>query len=482
MKSLVSIIRKLSPNEIITFRHFLSTHSRQGKNKKLELFDQLSRSSDVPRMDKNAPSRQSTYQLKKRLQDELYSFLLIQEQEKNGDDQLFLEMDCHRKLYCFKILFDKGIKDHASQLLNEILEVSSKHGLHGIYLEAINLRNTFLPLRENIKRKIPIRYQLRKLKRALGRNLYINQYLVESSKTYYDNDGCFRLTLIDRLVCFDLSRTEPAIEELMGVNHLIYQRDFQAAHEKLAGLSNAETKFTGDEKLNGLVYTDLAKVNVCLGDIDVASQWLGCARRALSCHESFFELLLELDFFIHARKMDVGELVQIVGRARQSKQIHENDVLRGKWACYYLYSLYLQDRSREVIKAINGDSNFAYRHKSWLINIKILEMLCILKTGDFDWLYYKIENLRKVVSGLNEKQERHTQLLILIKAFCSDNGPTTNLRDKINQLDREYPWHPMSIEVINHADSLGTILNAGTSRTLVPKQADTSPLVLEAVK
>ena len=482
MKSLVSIIRKLSPNEILSFRSFLATHSRSGKNKKLELFDQLIRASDVTPFNPNATSRQSTYQLKKRLQDELYSFLIIQGQEKNGDDQLFLEMDCHRKLYCFKILYDKGIRDHASQVLNEILDISSEHGLHSIYLEAINLRNTYFPLRESIKLKIPIRYQLRKLKKALGRNLYINQYLVESSKAYYDNDGCFRLTLMNELVCFDLSATEPVVEELMAVNHLIHQRDFRAANEKLTQLSNADAKLAGDEKLRGLIYIDLSKINLCLGNIETARQWLGCARRVLGRPDSFSEVLLELDFILHARTWEIDGLGRTISCARQSREIWENDVLRGKWSCYSLYLLYVQNKNREVIKAINGDPIFAYKHKGWLINVKLLEMLCILRTGDFDWLFYKVESLRKIVSGLSEKPERTILLLSLIKTFVADNGSAAYLDDRIQLLEREHPWHPMSIEVINHAEALATISTSTSHHTTQPKQADVLSQVFEVAK
>lgn len=109
MKSLRSIISKLSHNEIGTFRLFLSSHCRNGKNKKLELFDYLvNQTPESLPSDSNEVSRQSVYQLKKRLKEELYAFLITQEQVKVCNDRSFLEMECHKKLYCFKILFDKG--------------------------------------------------------------------------------------------------------------------------------------------------------------------------------------------------------------------------------------------------------------------------------------------------------------------------------------------------------------------------------------
>lgn len=452
MKSLVSIIKKLSPNEINTFRSFLTTHSRTGKNKKLELFDQLVRTTDVTPFNSSATSRQSTYQLKKRLQDELYSFLTLQDQQRNGDDQLFREMDCHRKLYCFKILYDKGIRDHASQVLQEVIDVSSEHGLHGLYLEAINLRNNHFPVKKDVKRKIPIRYQLRKLKKALGRNLYINQYLTESAKIFFDNDGSFRLTLINELVYFDLSATEHVIEQLMDVNHLIHQREFLSAQDKLVRLSEAE--LGDDDKLRGLILIDLAKVTLCLGNIARTAELIANVREFVGRYGSFFTVFLELNFFIHVRNGDFSQLSRIVNEARQNKEIRESDVLRGKWACYSLYMSFLLGRYREVIKIVNGDPVFAFRNRSWLINIKFLELVCILKTGDVDWLFYKIESLRKLISTLTEKPERVMRLLALIKAFASGQGSFAVIREKIVSLEREYPWHPFGIEVINYTQVL----------------------------
>ena len=93
MKPLRSIISKLSPNEIGTFRLFLSTHCRNGKNKKLELFDKLVRQTPESTTAVIDASRQSLYQLEKRLKEELYSFLITQEQVRDYNDRFFIEMD-----------------------------------------------------------------------------------------------------------------------------------------------------------------------------------------------------------------------------------------------------------------------------------------------------------------------------------------------------------------------------------------------------
>jgi hypothetical protein len=172
MKSLLSIIKKFSQNEVETFRRFLSGYNRGKKNKKLELFNYLvtqGHDFDDFQVDKKN-SRQSIYQLKKRLQEDLYSFLLSQQQTRNCNDEVFLEMDCHKKLYCFKILFDKGVHEHARQILDDVLNISAKHYLHNIYLEAVGLKNAYFPLTKlTNKGKIQVNTQIKKLRRRISR-------------------------------------------------------------------------------------------------------------------------------------------------------------------------------------------------------------------------------------------------------------------------------------------------------------------------
>jgi hypothetical protein len=476
MKSLLSIIDKLSHNEIGTFRVFLSSHCKNGKNKKLELFDHLvNQTPESLPPDANDVSRQSIYQVKKRLKEELYAFLITQEQVKVSNDRSFLEMECHKKLYCFKILFDKGIHDHAQQVLNDVLNMAFKDSLHSIYLEAVNLKNIYFPLAQTkVVRKIPVNHQIKKLKKNLGRNLYVNQYLSEAGNFLHDSDDSFRRRLMRRLADFDLAETEPVIVRLMEVNRLFCQKNFHLAGNTLLELLDTDVDLSGDANMLSLVYIELIKACICMNDLAEAQRWLPQAEPGLIKIDTFGHVLLELQFIIAMRAGDSVGLADLLGQSKRVRDICENPVLKVKWLFYDLLMRFQEREFKGVIKGANANSTLFVKDKGWLMNLKMLELLSIYQLKDSDWLYYKLESFRKIISGTEWRHQRISQIVNLLKIQVSGKGLSqADMHDKITRLEKEFPWHPLSNELVNYCTCLKALLTADGH----PSMSPTPPLV-----
>lgn len=477
MKSLRSIINKLSDDEIGTFRLFLTSHCRNGRSKKLELFDQLvNQSPEGGSADPVDVSRQSVYQLKKRLKEELYAFLLTQDQVRACDDRSFLEMECHKKLYCFKILFDKGIHDHAFQMLTGVLTIASKHALHSLYLEAVNLKNVYFPLAKTKGLgQVPVKMEIKKLEKSLGRNLYINHYLSESGSFLHENDTAFRLQVLNRLTGVDNVEREPLIDRLLEVNHLFCQNDFRSAYRKLREVLEADSDLSADANMLRLVHIEIAKACICMDALDDAQRWLPQPEVNLIRTDPFVNLLLELQFIIAVRSGDSITSKGILERARRMRDISENAVLSAKWSFYSLLMSFQEGDFRKVIKMANGDSIFLSKDKSCLVNVKMLELFSIYELKDVDWLYYKIESLRKILGAGEWKQQRISHIVNLLKVHVSGKGLSqADKRDKILWIEREYPWHPLSNEVINYGACMKAILTTDSHSHCNVSLADTS--------
>jgi hypothetical protein len=463
MKSLRSIINKFSPNEIGTFRLFLSSHSKNGRNKKLELFDHLvDQSLDIPSLHRTKASRQSVYQLKKRLKEDLYAFLLTQDQIRDSNDRSFLEMECHKKLYCFKILFDKGILDHANQVLNEVLNIASKHSFHTLYLEAVNLKNIYFPLAQtDVLRQVPVSHEIQKLKKSLDRNFYVNKYLSESGSYLHDSDMCFRLRLMNQLTGFDMAESEPVIGRLMEVNHLLYAREFDAAHDTLMELLEREPDISGHGALSTLVYIELTKVCICRNAIAEAKTWLPQSGPALQRADAFAHVLLELELIVALRTADQDRLTEILERSKHTKGITDNPVLSARWSFFSLIISFYRGDFKRVIKTTNDHSILLVKSKGWLTNLKMLELLSIYRLKDSDWLYYKIESFRKMLGTTDGKQQRVSQIVSLLKAHVTGKGlSSSEVQDKILKIERESPWHPLSNELINYCTYAAAMFHA----------------------
>lgn len=461
MRSLRSIITRLSPHEVETFRTFLSSHCKNGKNKKLELFDRLiHRTPDELSAGPMEVSRQSIYQLKKRLTEELYAFLLTQEQARDNDEQAFLEMECHKKLYTFKILFDKGILDHAHQMLSDVLNIASRHALHSLYLEAVNLRNIYFPLAKAMTvKRVPVNQEIRKLKKSLGRNLYINQYLSESGSFLHESDDGFRLRLMNQLGEFDLGGNEPVIDRMLEVNHLFYAKDFSAAYSKLTSILETDADIASDANTLTLLYIELTKAAIGLNALFEARKWLSEVEARVSRPDPFVHLLLELQYILAVRSGDTAKLKGLLEHARLLPDIRENPVLAARWSFYSLLENFLKRDYKKVIKVANGNPALLLKDKSWLMNVKMLELLSVCALKDSDWLYYKVESFRKMLSGAQGKQRRICQVVNLLKLHAIGKEISQSDADeRISKIESENSWHPLSNEMINYCSYLRTIL------------------------
>ena len=466
MKSLLSIVRKLSQNEIDSFRTFLSSHSKNKQNKKLELFNELVTQSQDNRalfdplpVQMKKHSRQSVYQLKKRLQEELYSFLISQQQFRNGNDTLFLEMDCHKKLYCFKILFDKGVHAHAYQILEEVLNVATKHSLHGIYLETLSLRNIYFPLtRTGMKKKILVSTQINRLKKNITRNLYINQYLSDSTTSVFESDVSLRRKLINEMIDSDAGGNEFVVDRLMDINHHLYRCDFQLAYEQLLDLAPTEPGTFADPAILGLIYIELIKSSICLNLLDETEKWLSKSEIILRYSDTFLPIILDLAFVSSLRSGNMAKTESILSQANACEQIVQSDMASAKWSFYSMFLAFTKRDFRNVIKIANADAIHAFKEKSWLIIAKLLEILSIYEMEDSDWLHYKIESLRKTMAGAAEHHPRLHHIAAHFKSHLSGKKIVEkDCRDSISEVGKQFPWHPLSNELINLCHYIETI-------------------------
>jgi hypothetical protein len=454
MKSLTSILEKLSQAEVETFRLFLKNNCRNGNSKKLELFEEIVKGAhDGPPNGRRDVSRQSVYQLKKRLQQELYSFLMLQEQGSNGGDNSFFEMDCHKKLYCFKILLDKGIHDHAYEMLQEVLQVSVEHSLHSIYLEAVGLKNTYFPLQEaDPEQSNAVSYEIRELKKSLDRDLYVTRYVMEAGMCLHQDDRSFRTAMAAGAAGIELNECEGTIRDLLKINELFLQGDYVTVGWKLRELYSREVREGETNGTVGLICVELTKVCIYMEDLGQAAQWLERADGALGIRKIFSPLLLELRYVITARRGDYCRLAVIVSEAAGNVVITGSEGLALRWNWFALYAEFLSGNYRQVIKKVNAQGT-SVRNKSWLVHFRMLELLSIFLLQDYDWLHYKTDSFRKSFTCLEERWPRIGMVLQLMRNIA--NGKITSAFDKelsVAAISKASPWHPLGMEIINYCD------------------------------
>jgi hypothetical protein len=297
-------------------------------------------------------------------------------------------------------------------------------------------------------RDIPISGKIKKLTHSLGRNLYINQYLTTATSVLHDTDQVFRKSLMADLVGFDISDAELVVERLLDVNKKFSDLDFMPAHEQLLALLEEDSIASVDENIIGLIYIELIKSCICMNDLLSASKWLKHGERALRKFDLFTSVVLELEFIIALRNAQPETARSVVLQAEQLQEVISSEVLTLKWS-YYSLLLSFQGRCyKEVIKSVNANPIFSSKMKNALVNVKFLEILSVFHLNDWDWLQYKIDSFRKIISGLDDRFPRIVQTIALLKAQTGGRVISgAEVSKAIILIEQEFPWHPLGLEV-----------------------------------
>lgn len=456
-------MKNLSEKEVKSFQKLFLSTKRGGENRKRQLFEAAlnsKRASDFKRFVRNQQySRQNYYQLSKRLRENLFDFLMSFHLPGKDDERFCEEMVCFKKLYFLKVLLDRGMQDHAQQVLVEVITAAEKGHLSMVYCEAIDLQNRYFPLRER-EATSQSNIHFKRLKADLALNEYLRQYLVESITHAHDSDGGLRrnmITLVNqRLLPIEDNHF---IYELHEINSLFHQRLFEIAYLRL---KNLQEQFGNSgiqsESALGLVYLELAKASICLRNYDQGREYLLQAQKNLNHTRPWLAIIYDLKFIIALRSANTKEQQAILNNANVELVSSSKERYEGKWEFYSAYYYYQKGDLKEVIKLANSKAAGLLKDERELILLKILELICIYRLHDQDWFFYKSECLRKqITSKISDSDRLQMFFSVFRKPF--DLGKNENMLKKLVMLEDITPWHPLSKELLNLSGILSSLIS-----------------------
>ncbi|UII31268.1 hypothetical protein LVD17_23535 [Fulvivirga ulvae] len=474
LKSLYSIIKNLSDKEARAFQRLFLSKKRGGENKKRQLFEaalKSKRHTDFRQFVRAQKySRQNYYQLSKRLRESLYDFLLSFHQTKRDGDRFCEEMTCHKKLYCVKILLDRGMEDHARQMLEEVLIISEKEHLTVIHYEAIDLQNRYFPF-EAPSAHTTCGY-IKSLNSDLSINEYLKQYLIESVMKDHNSDHGLRGSLIQFIIKEQLPVSDVSfIRELHEINGLFHQRLFEVASLRLKSLFEKLSESSDPNGVClGLTSLELAKASVCTRSFDEASGFLIIAEKYLEHTQLWQSIIYELKYIIALRTFNTKEQNRLLHEVKQTLVTYDKEVFEGKWGYYTAYYYYQKGEFKEVIKLANSRIANTIKDQRELLMLKMLELICIYRLNDQDWFFYKSECLRKQLNGKIDKSDRLQMFFsIFRKPFDNSSGENLMLK-KLKMLEDISPWHPLSKELLSFSGILSSLITVFEPEHLVDSE------------
>ncbi|MDO9553363.1 hypothetical protein [Rhodonellum sp.] len=471
MKTFKVILDNLSASDIKAFRSFLLSGKKGGEGKKLMLFDEWVNFNHETKKENSTPfldekySKQAYYQLRKRLWDDLIMFFFLQNKENHGDDKLKVEMDCHKNLCCFTIFIDKKLLKEAHSLILEIIDKAIKHQLPHIYIEAIALYARYFPFSEKVSAyRNSVRSQIKLLHEEIDFYCYLNRYQKESIEKFHISDEDFREKLLKDQNYYADGENRWLLEEFFTINKMFQKRDYKEAYIALMIFSNGienHQVYRDKTQVRGLIYIELIKCCLCLGNNFEGSIWIQKAEAVLGNHEYWKIIICELKFLLAFRSSNLSTQFSILQEAAKIEIMSEHKNCHFKWQAYSIFSSFQKKDFKEVIKAINAKSFTILKHQNWLILMKFLELISILELKDLDWFQFKLETISKKNKMLSTQYRRMHHLLNMLKdSFITPIGKSDALEisKRVEFIETNFPWHPLGIEIFDINKTIGYLL------------------------
>jgi hypothetical protein len=470
VKSIYSIVKKLSLREASFFERLYLSRQKSGKNKKRELFNAVLKSKEPADFEKfvrkQEYSRQNLHQLSKRLREDLYAFLFSIHNIKK-EDHIFSEvMECHRKMYGVKILMDRGLNDQAEQELDEIINTSEKNELPDIYFEAVNLKSIYFPLSVDQDEHSKASEFIKSMNESFKINDYIKHYLIVTVIENHESDSHIRLSLIDYTKQHNLFKGNKIISHFLKLNKMFYLREFDRAYlyiKKWITLAYSRHQHS-NLLMQGLLYLELGKVCICTERYKEGVESLNKAAEHLQHIGIWLTVIYELRYIIALRTSNHQEQLHALEKLGELNRSFHRQAYQIKLNLLKAWHFYYKKDFMEVIKIANlKNSNIQNGQKEQRLN-KLLELMSIYQLHDPDWFYYKSESMRKQLNGNIYISPRLKMLFFLLRRHIKRNNLEIII-EKLDRLEHNTPWHPLSLEVLNLADLIRHMISSSYQHT-----------------
>jgi hypothetical protein len=401
------------------------------------------------------PESAAYFQLKKRVKDEFEDlFVLLKPSGTKKEIQLHIE--CSELLLKSQLILARGIRCEGSKLLERGLKMAIKHSFHDlvltIYSTAIRFEifevfsNTDLP---ELEIAITSHLQL------LIRKYHANPEKVSSTKNQH------LMVMIGQLDCSWQSR---AI--LDGIYQSILDKEYKNAFSQV---TKAESALSYDGESGIKEELLIAKMSIFLALRDYSNLMIESLAKVNISNfstenaEKFMMYHWYASFYLD----NLGDAQQLIRR----NVTKTNSIQRSKWA-YFEACVYFKQRNfSAALKQIHSLQKEVKSIPNYYLGSKMLEIMVLFEQNDLDWLEFKVENLRKLISrnkGEINKRTNHAFLLVLKLQKSLYNSSVIDLAQDplLLNLQNEktgMEWTPDSFELIRYDAWIITLLNRQVS-------------------
>jgi tetratricopeptide (TPR) repeat protein len=465
MEKLIRLIQCLKPGALQWVEDFYKARCNGDAtdNKRLQLFRLLAEgkvhtNEEAARLLYHQKCNSALSHLKKRLEEDILNFLLFDLDDCEVSTVTKEELKCNKLLLQGKMLIAKGIWEDGISLLKKTSRISEKFEFPDIKLASDDILRTYS------SEKLGVNHYQRyneHIDKCLGNYKKLLKAKGLSLKFAYEADSTEKPSVPTFSRQKEEKENNPSKKVIYWSKMALLQfyhkkRDFDTAKKyaiELLEYLQIEPQVCSDFKA-AHVNLELAKILIYLKDYKKALAHAEKTICLLPCTSIDYLQGLQVLYFANFRNGNIAEAETIVASAL--KHPEASTALKSKWLMLSAALEFVQRRFC-IVNRILYTNKAEKNDPVWEVGSKILEMLTILESEDYDWFEYKIESFRKKVQSFRDGSHERLKIFYgilktLIRTNYDYRETLSNEKQNLALLDCDKPslcWDPMGYELIH---------------------------------
>lgn len=443
MDTVQSILNQFSPTE--KEQLFKIASSRNSRNsKKLKLFQLIlekPQSSDSFYSQKiyGIGEKKAFPQLKKRLKDEIEEIMVLVKPSKVSD-KCSHRTQCLELILQSQLILSRGLKNEGAKLLEKCLKSAVDYQFHDLVLTIFSIAQDndipkVLSIKDFPKIEIAIKSHLQNLvsqfqnETTVGKSESKNELLSKLVHQINSNNEHWRLVNSIRSSIID-DNLEEGLSIINGVEpQKIFQEEDSTVYWQFL--------FAKME----LLILQKNYMEVCL----ICQEHNSGSKHNLEAPAEFFQFY----FLAHFYQAHWDQAQRII----KNHFLPFFPDLNWKWQ-YWLALIKLKQKEySHSLKLLHASQSELKKSTQYYLASKLFEIIILIEQGDQDWLEYKIENYRKLLSRW--KNVASQRIILAFQAIYKLYGSGSKSRkqsdsdlENIYAWEKSFSWDPFGFELI----------------------------------
>ncbi len=472
MEKITKLIKTLSPREIRLYYKYAELSGKKRNNLKIKLFEIARNNPEISDIEAakliNSPTGAAFSMLKSRLYHDVLKVLSVDiDSSTFFSKSHWVRYSIHLLMTEYFILDNRNLLDHSFELLRKAEQLAKKYELPTLNVLVneilINSKQVhkgptvYARFKDNIFKDIE--FQTESIlaqdyfKQLLVPGLYSankSKSQVEVAKLATENLGEITKKNPSVRIAFYYLRSQLEYTELTQdfKSNLKYAKEF-------LGLVNGNLVLKSSDNLGGahimlsLAYLHLGEYNKSIEHSIEASNYF-FKEGANSITQK------GLLFCAQIGNKDYTNGEATVDSLRNSKFIKRGSFNYSRWLYYDANIKFLNKDHKSALNLLNRHSFLKSDRSGWRLGYKILEMMCIVELHHYDWLPYRLETFRKLLSDIKKESTARPKLILkllnrLVKENFDFDLTTRKMQAEFDLLQSnsgEYYCYPLGYEVI----------------------------------